>query len=168
MVMMRHRHDRLKAVEGGFGLIEVMFAMVILAFAILGVMGTFLWSDHGVQYGEKSTRALALAQSRIEAKRSGPWSRLLLDDLDGNGSTEISMRDDGHDPDAESGDGLYTATANIAGIQLFWTLQTEPAGSLLDAGAVIIKVRASYPVGREGLKQFELGTLRANPNYLGG
>jgi type II secretory pathway pseudopilin PulG len=168
MVMTRHGCDRVRTAEGGFGLIEVMFAMVILAFAVLGVMGTFQWADHGVQYGQKATRALALAQSRLEAKRTGSWNRLLFDDLDADGIQDIAMRDDGHDPDAVSGDCIYTASAEITGIKLIWTLQTEPRGSLVEAGAVVIQVRASFPVGREGRRQFELGMLRANPNYLGG
>jgi hypothetical protein len=78
------------------------------------------------------------------------------------------MRDDGDDPDATSGDGIYTASAEISGINLVWTLQTEPRGALIEAGVVVIKVRASYPIARSGRGQFELGSLRANPNYLGG
>jgi prepilin-type N-terminal cleavage/methylation domain-containing protein len=157
-----------KTTQGGFGLIEVMFAMVILAFAVLGVLGTFQWADHGVQYGQQATKALALAQSRLEAKRTGPWNRLLVDDLDRDGIPDMVMRDDGHDPDATSGDGIYTASAEISGINLVWTLQTEPRGALIEAGVVVIKVRASYPIARSGRGQFELGSLRANPNYLGG
>src|SRR5437867_3804705 len=56
--------------EGGFGLIEVMLAMVILAFAIRGVMGMFQWAEHGLRKGERATRALAMAEPRLEAKRT--------------------------------------------------------------------------------------------------
>ena len=35
--------------QAGFSLIEVMMAMVVLAFGILGVMSAFRWSDFGLR-----------------------------------------------------------------------------------------------------------------------
>src|SRR2546426_11262738 len=95
--------------EGGFGLIEVMLAMVILAFAILGVMGMFQWAEHGLRQGERATRALARAESRLEAKRTTPWKALLTGDLEAEGTPGITMRDDGTEPDAGAGEGIYRA-----------------------------------------------------------
>lgn len=46
--------------EKGFSLVEVLFAMVILAFGVLGVMGMFQWADHGLRHGANGTRALAM------------------------------------------------------------------------------------------------------------
>jgi prepilin-type N-terminal cleavage/methylation domain-containing protein len=153
--------------QHGFGLIEVMFAMVILAFAILGVLGTFHWSEHGLRAGALGSRAQTLAQSRVESKRVGSWEQLLLDDLDGDGLSEISMRDDGQPPDVHAGDGLYTASARQSGIHLLWTVRPQPAGPLWMAGTVLIEVRASYSPGPGQLREVRLGLIRGNPVYVG-
>lgn len=148
-------------------MIEVMFAMVILAFAVLGVMGSFKWADHGLREGSDGTRALAMAESRLEAKRAAPWQALLWDDLNGDGVPEITMRDDGVEPDAASGDGIYTAGLEENGIRLVWTVQPDRPGPLGNAGSVAIQAHAGYPVGRNQWRDIRLGTLRANPAYVG-
>lgn len=143
--------------ESGFSLLEVMLAMVILAFAVVGVMGLFRWADHGVQYGAKATRALALAESRLEAKRAGSWASLLRDDLDADGRPEITMRDD----------GVFTAGVEQEGIRLLWQVQPDRPGPLAQAGAVVIAAEASYLVGSGQRRSVQVRTLRANPSYLG-
>ena len=153
--------------EEGFSLIEVMIAMVILAFAILGVMGSFRWTDHGLRQGATGTRALALAESRLEAKRAAPWTALLTDDVDGDGRPEITMRDDGQPPDVQADDGLYTAAVERDGIVLQWTVRPDRPGPLRSWGAVTITAGARYPVGEGQWREVTVGTLRANPVYLG-
>ncbi|MGH7207239.1 MAG: type IV pilus modification PilV family protein [Nitrospiraceae bacterium] len=153
--------------EKGFSLIEVMFAMVILAFGVLGVMGMFQWADHGLRHGANGTRALAMVESRLEAKRTVTWDALFLDDLDSDGIPEITMRDDGTEGDAEAGDGVYTASREQDGIRLVWTVQPDRAGSLRSVGSVVIQARASYQVGQSQWREIRIGTLRANPQYLG-
>jgi prepilin-type N-terminal cleavage/methylation domain-containing protein len=167
MVMTKSRVNHVLMSRQGFGLIEVMLAMVVLSFAILGVMASFQWADHGVRASVQGTQALALAQARIEAKRAGRWNRLLLDDLDGDGVAEVVMRDDGQYPDATPGDGLYTAAIEQAGVKLTWTLRAEPVGSLMDAGLVSVDVRAEYQAAPGRWRQIRLGALRGNPGYLG-
>ena len=103
--------------DRGFSLIEVMLAMVILAFAVVGVMGMHQWGEQGMQYGANGTRALAMAESRLEAKRTMPWEALLQDDLDADGMAEITMQDDGEGADEQEGDGIYTATDPAATLQ---------------------------------------------------
>lgn len=153
--------------EKGFSLIEVMIAMVILAFVVIGVMAMFQWADHGLQQGAKGTHALALAEARLEAKRNGPWNALLADDLDLDGTAEIHMRDDGIQDDAQAGDNIYTAGAEIEGIHLVWTVQPDRLGHLYTAGSVVIRARASYQVGNGQWRAIEIGTLRSNPLYVG-
>ena len=46
----------------GFSLIEVMLAMVILAFSVVGVMGMYQWAEQGLRHGTTGSRALALAE----------------------------------------------------------------------------------------------------------
>lgn len=153
--------------EKGFSLVEVMIAMVILAFAVVGAMAMFRWSDHGLQQGAKGTRALALLEERLEAKRSGPWSALLTDDLDLDGTADIQMRDDGVQDDVQAGDNVYTAGTDIEGIHLVWTVQPDRSGHPHAAGSVVIKARAIYQVDNGQWRTIELGTLRSNPSYLG-
>ncbi len=153
--------------QEGSSLIEVMLGMVILAFAVVGVMGMFHWSDHGVQYGAKATRALAMAESRLEAKRAVPWRNLLLDDLDADGLPEITLRDDGVQYDAIAGDGVYTAGVEQDGIRLVWQVQADRPGPLAQAGSVLILAEASYQIGSGQRRSLRIGTLRANPFYVG-
>lgn len=151
----------------GFSLIEVMVAMVILAFGILGVMGIFQTAEHGLREGAKSTRALAMVESRLEAKRATPWEALLTDDVDGDGVGEIEMRDDGTRNDARAGDGIYTASLDREGIHLLWTVQPNRVGSLKQAGSVLIQAEAKYAGARGQRRTIRVGTLRANPRYVG-
>ena len=153
--------------QAGFSLIEVMMAMIVLAFGILGVMSAFQWSDVGLRQGALGTRALALAESRLEAKRATPWEALLTDDLDGDGQAEIIMHDDGRPPDAQAGDGLYTAMIERGGIFLRWTVQPDRPGPLQGWGSVVITARARYQAGQGRWHDVTVGTSRANPQYLG-
>lgn len=154
--------------EQGFTLIEVMAAMVILAIAIVGVMEMFEVGDRAIRYGARATRAQLLAESRLEAKRAAPWDALLSDDLDGDGRPEVSMRDEGADPDEVAGDGVFSAAAQEGPIRLVWTVQPIDGRSLPQTGAVAIRVRATYPTAPDRTREIRLGTLRANPRYLGG
>jgi prepilin-type N-terminal cleavage/methylation domain-containing protein len=155
------------APQGGFSLIEVIVAMVILAFGILGVMSAFQWSDGALRQAEVGTRALALAESRLEAKRAAPWSALLTDDLDGDGRPDVFMRDDGEPPDEQAGDGLYTARMERDGIALQWTVQPDRPGPAQTWGSAVITASARYPIGPGRWREVSVGTLRANPRYLG-
>ncbi len=153
--------------QTGFSLIEVMIAMIVLAFGILGAMSAFQWSDHGLRHGATGTRALALVESRLEAKRATPWNALLTDDLDGDGRVEVTMQDDGRPPDEQAGDGLYTATVEREGIMLRWTVQPDRTGPVQTWGSAVITASARYQAGRGQWREVTLGTLRANPGYLG-
>lgn len=153
--------------EQGFTLVEVMAAMVILAIAIVGVMGMFEVGDRAIQYGARATRAQLLVESRLEAKRTVPWAALLSDDLDGDGRAETLMGDEGMDPDEAAGDGVFSAAAEEGPIRLVWTVQPVDGRPLSQTGAVAILVRATYPIGPDRTREIRLGTLRANPRYLG-
>ena len=134
---------------------------------LLGAMALFQIADHGLRDGGQGLRALALVQSRLEAKRAAPWNQLLLDDVNADGIVDVTMRDDGTQGDLQGGDGAYTATVEQAGIALLWTVRADRAGSLDRVGAVVVEARATYllPSGRR--RTLFLATIRANPNYVG-
>ena len=152
--------------QRGFSLIEVMVSMVILAFSVLGVTAMFQCANEGVLDGAKGTQALAMAQGRVEAKRSAPWDALLIDDLDSDGVAELRMRDDGMQGDAVADDGIYSSRSERDVIRLAWTIQPLESGPLESAEIVLIKAQATYEAGARS-RSIETGTLRVNPTFVG-
>jgi hypothetical protein len=113
-----------------------------------------------------ATRALAMAESRIEAKRSMRWDRLLLDDLNHDGVPDVVMHDDGTDGDLMAGDGVYSGRWDQDGVRLIWTVRPSRSGPLSVSGHVLIEARAVY--GADGAqREVRVGTLRANPLFVG-
>ncbi|MGQ0810020.1 MAG: type IV pilus modification PilV family protein [Nitrospiraceae bacterium] len=153
--------------EKGFSLIEVMVSMVILSVALLGVMATFQWGDYGLQIGVKGTHAVALAESKLATKRTISWGMLLLEDLNSDGVPDVAMHDDGLEPDLRAGDGVFTASQEADGVAFIWTVQLVPNGPLQSAGSAVIQARARYGVGPGKTKEVRLGTVRANPRFVG-
>lgn len=152
--------------ERGFSLVEVMIAMAISGVILIGTMGAIEIASRHVQRGQVSTRALALAQARLEAKRSVRWDALLEDDLDHDGVAEITMKDDGEGPDRLGGDQVYTAMHQQEGVTLVWTVEPDRRGPLSSASLVALHATAVYE-GTGGSKQVHLATLRANPHFAG-
>jgi prepilin-type N-terminal cleavage/methylation domain-containing protein len=168
---MRSREDYIPMMtrtpnEDGFSLIEVMVSMVILAFTVLGVTAMFQNSNEGLQDGARGTQALAMADGRVEAKRTASWETLLTDDFDGDGVAEFRMHDDGMHGDAFAADGIYSDLFEKDGIRLIWTVQPIQPGPLERAGMVMIKAQATYQVGARS-RTIETGTFRVNPAYVG-
>jgi prepilin-type N-terminal cleavage/methylation domain-containing protein len=147
--------------ERGFSLIEVMVAMVILAFSVIGVTSMFQSSNEGLVDGAKGMQALAMTEGRIEVKRSSRWEALLMDDLDADGVTELRMRGD-----AVADDGIYSGLSERDGIRLLWTIQPMQNGPLESAEMVLIKALATYQIGGRS-RSMETRTLRVNPAYVG-
>jgi prepilin-type N-terminal cleavage/methylation domain-containing protein len=152
--------------DNGFSLIEVMIAMVIAGIAFMGAIGAVQISSGYARQGALDTRALELAQSRLEVKQSVRWRYLLEDDLDGDGIPETVMKDDGQNPDTMAEDGIYTAMLERDGITVVWTVETDRPGPLGSVGIVAIQAMSSY-VGREDMNTVRVGTLRANPAFVG-
>jgi prepilin-type N-terminal cleavage/methylation domain-containing protein len=150
----------------GFSLIEVMVAMVISGIALMGTLGAMEISSKHVHQGSLSSRALELAQARLEVKRSIRWQALLEDDLDHDGVPEVTMKDDGQGGDAMAGDGIYTAMQEREGVTVVWTVETDRPGPLSIVGMVAIRATATY-LGPGGQKEVRVATLRANPAFVG-
>jgi prepilin-type N-terminal cleavage/methylation domain-containing protein len=152
--------------EQGFSLVEVMIAMAISGVILIGTMGAMEIASRQVQRGQLSTRALALAQARLEAKRSMRWDALLQDDLDHDGVAEVTMRDDGEGPDRLGGDHVYTARYQHEGVTVVWTVEPDRQKPLASASLVALHAMAFYE-GTGGSQEVHLGTLRANPHFAG-
>jgi hypothetical protein len=129
-------------------------------------MGAVEISSRYLRQADLVGRALELAHSRLEVKRSVRWKVLLEDDLDNDGVAETMMRDDGQDGDVSANDGIYTATFEREGMTVVWTVETDRPGPLNSVGMVTIRAVATYQ-GPEGRKEVRLATLRANPAFVG-
>ncbi len=155
-----------RAREQGFTLVELMVALPILAMALLGVLAMFQWSLRGTEHGASALRAVALAESKLEQKRTVSWAHI-LEDRGEDGAIGGSMRDDGIEPDLAAGDGIYSAQLDRDGIHVVWTVQFDRSGPPATAGLATITARAHYVSLSGQLRQIVLGTIRANPSYVG-
>ena len=161
--MTRHR---LFQAEGGASFAEVLVAMALTLTGLAGAVGAFQAAERSLRTGTLATRALAMAESRIEAKRAVRWDRLLLDDLNHDGVPDLVMRDDGADGDVLAGDGVYSGSWDQDGVHLIWTVTPSRAGLLSASGHVFLEARAVYAAGA-GPREVRVGTLRANPRFVG-
>ncbi len=152
--------------DRGFSLVEVMVAMSISTIVAMGGMAVLQVSARLTQEGVMKTRAVSLAQGRLEAKRSVRWEAMLQDDLDHDGRMDVVMADDGQGADVSAGDGVYTGRWEHDGITLKWTVAMDRLGPLNTVGFVTIRAAASYP-GLGGTRIVEVGTVRANPAFAG-
>lgn len=152
--------------ERGATFAEVLVSMALLLIGLMGAMGSYQAADRGLRAGQLATRALAMAESRIEAKRSARWDRLLVDDLDDDGLSELVMRDDGQMGDAQAGDSVYTGSWEHDAVHVTWTVTPDRPGPLTTAGLVALEARATYKLNGVP-REVRIGTLRANPIFVG-
>ena len=152
--------------ESGATFSEVMVAMALTSVGVMGAMGAFEAADKSLGRDLLATRALAMVESRLEAKRAVLWEQLLLDDLDHDGMPEVLMHDDGTDGDRSAGDGIYSASLERQGVRLIWTVASNRPGSFASSGSVVIEVRGLYQT-KTGEREVRLATLRANPGFAG-
>jgi prepilin-type N-terminal cleavage/methylation domain-containing protein len=151
----------------GFSLIEVMVAMVIAGVALMGTLGAVEISSRHVQQGGLHSKAIELAQARLEAKRSVRWQSLLEDDLDRDGTPETRMTDDGQGSDITAADGIYTAAYERDGMTVVWTIEADSPGPLRSAVMVRIRAVASYSDLNGHKREVQMATIRTNPNFVG-
>lgn len=145
---------------------EVLVALALTSVGVMGAMGAFQASDKSLRQDVLATRALALAESRIEVKRAVPWDQLLLDDLNHDGMPDIIMHDDGTGGDRTAGDGIYSAMLDQQGVTVIWTVAPRHGESFGSAGGVVIEARGAYHTS-SGEREVHLATLRANPSFAG-
>jgi prepilin-type N-terminal cleavage/methylation domain-containing protein len=150
----------------GVSFSEVLVAMAIVSIGLTGAMGAFQAAEKAIVKDAMASRALAAAESRIEAKRATEWGRLLEDDLNHDGRPDVIMRDDGRDGDAVAEDGTYSAIDERDGLRLTWMVTPNRAGNLRGSGFIVIEAHASYETDA-GYREVGLATIRANPFFAG-
>lgn len=69
--------------EGGFTIVEVIVAIIILTFGVLGLAGTTALMVRQVTLGQMATQRSAALQSAIEQLRATDWNDV------GDGSTTV-------------------------------------------------------------------------------
>lgn len=145
---------------------EVLVAMALMMIGLASAMGAFATAEQTIGQSALRTRALAMAQSRLEAKRSVRWEQLLMDDVDHDGVAEVFMNDNGHSGDRIAGDSIYSAQWEHGGVVLNWTVALNHAGHLSESALADLEVRASFQTtGR--WQEIRLATIRANPAFVG-
>jgi len=65
--------------QQGFGLIELMIAMVVLSVGLLGVVGAFAAGQVSLRRASHLTTAMALAESQMELYRALTYNEIALD-----------------------------------------------------------------------------------------
>lgn len=140
--------------------------MAIMSIGLMAAMGAFHAAEKAIVKDTMASRALAAAESRIEAKRATEWGRLLEDDLNHDGLPDIVMHDDGQDGDAASDDGTYSSIEERDGIRLTWMVTPSRIGDLRGSGFIVIEAHASYETDA-GHHEVGLATMRANPFFTG-
>ena len=151
----------------GFTLIESMVALVVLSIGVIGTIAMCEWAQQGLQRGALTTTALALAESRVEEKRSLPWEQLLTDELDQDGRAESVMRDDGSQEDTVNGDGIFTGSMTRSNIRLVWTVEFNRGTQPGTASLATIEARALFRTLSGHDREVRVRTIRANPRYVG-
>ena len=150
----------------GATLSEVLVAMALTSVGLVATMGAFQAAHQQFGHGVLATRAMEMAESRLEAKRAVRWDQLLTEDLDQNGLPESFMHDDGIAGDRVAGDGIYSAGYEQNGVTLIWTVAPNQRGNLALSGYVLIEARASYR-SHYGDHELRVVTLRANAVLAG-
>ncbi|HEY5648267.1 MAG TPA: prepilin-type N-terminal cleavage/methylation domain-containing protein [Nitrospiria bacterium] len=143
--------------ESGFTMIEMMIAMVILAFGLMGVTAMMLSSIRGNAFGSKMTTATTLVQDKIEELRSMDYNLLYNNcnlpgfpvvcpnapgtmALDDAGLILVPANDSGN-----TGDELWEAPLTGGG-DGFWTyMYQDPAPPLPYNITLVWGVRRNYP-----------------------
>jgi len=145
---------------------EVMVALALTSVGLVTTMGAFQAAHQQFGHGILATRAMQLAESRLEAKRAVRWEQLLMEDLDENGLPKSFMHDDGSAGDHVAGDGIYSASSEQDGVTLIWTVAPNQGGNLALSGYVLIEARANYR-SRYGDHELRVATIRANTVLAG-
>ena len=127
----------------GFTFLEVILALTLFTFGLLAITRMFGVSMQALQFSGNHTKAILLAQEKLEALKSVPYNRLLDEGL----LTEIA-----------SGDRIHTFQDAQGSIHRTWTIQKDQP----IAGLGLIKVRTTWTDAAGKIKEVSLVSLRTD------
>lgn len=138
--------------ESGFTLLELLIALFVMAFGMLGVVGMMLISVKGNAYGKRMMEATAMAQDKIEELRNQGYPFLyagcgIAPFPDPCNFTPGAMKESAAPNDGGSGGDALTGGAGDG----IWTYEyaSPPAAQPLPAGMRLVwGVRRNYPQPR--------------------
>ena len=113
---LRQRHTRLVTEESGFGLIELMISMVILAVAIAGLLAIFGAGAFSLARAGHIGTASAIMDRNVEYYRRAPWSNIHLVTTAVTPNPAAAGRNYGST--AAAGDSEYTTQCSCPGSEV--------------------------------------------------
>lgn len=125
----------------GFTFLEVILALTLFSFGLLAVTGMFGISTQALQSGGDRTKAVFLAQEKLEQLKSLPDHSLIF------------LPSEEH-----PGALLHTAQENHGPIHLTWSVQKDRPL----AGLSVLTVEATWRISGGQIKSVRLVTLRAD------
>jgi len=125
----------------GFTFIEVILALTLFSFGLLAVTGMFGVSTQALQSGGDRTKAVLLAQEKLEQLKSLPYHHIMF----------TPSGEDSDDP-------LGTVREDHGPIQLIWSVQKDRPM----AGLSVLTVEAVWRVSGGQMKSVKFVTLRAD------
>jgi prepilin-type N-terminal cleavage/methylation domain-containing protein len=141
--MKSNSKTRIRRQEFGFTLVELMVAMTILAFGMLGVAATQLTSMHGNRSGRNLTAAVEVAQNEMEGVIRVAWSDLPV----ANWTTPV-----------ESTTRVTDSVAILDQTYMVSRRVTEPVAEKLRA----VDIQVSWNDSSIGARSYSITTLRFN------
>jgi prepilin-type N-terminal cleavage/methylation domain-containing protein len=123
----------------GFTFIEVIIALTLFSFGLLAITGMFGVSTQALQSGGSRTKAVLLAQEKLEQLKSLPYHHIMFTPSD-------------EDPN----DLLHTVREDHGPIQLSWSVQKDRPM----AGLSVLTVEAVWRVSGGRIKSVKFVTLR--------
>ncbi|MGH7273836.1 MAG: type IV pilus modification PilV family protein [Nitrospiria bacterium] len=131
----------------GFTFLEVILALTLFTFGLLAITRMFGFSTQAIQFSGNRTKAILVAQEKMEALKSIPYDNLLSASGGEDRLTEIA-----------SSDGIHTFQDTQGLIQRTWTIQKDQP--ILGLG--LITVRTNWLDAGGKTKEVSLVTLRTN------
>jgi prepilin-type N-terminal cleavage/methylation domain-containing protein len=125
----------------GFTFIEVILALTLFSFGLLAVTGMFGVSTQALQSGGHRTKAVLLAQEKLEQLKSLPYHRMM----------SVPVGEDSDDP-------LHVVREDDGPIRLTWSVQKDRPV----AGLSVLTVEAVWKVSGGRTKSVKFVTLRAD------
>ncbi|MCI0526826.1 MAG: prepilin-type N-terminal cleavage/methylation domain-containing protein [Nitrospira sp.] len=125
----------------GFTFIEVILALTLFSFGLLAITGMFGVSTQALQSGGDRTKAVLLAQEKLEELKDLPYHHIMF-----------TPNDQG------PADRLHTAREDHGPIQLSWSVEKDRPM----AGLSVLTVQAIWRASGGQVKSVKFVTLRTD------